>query len=93
MPKILIIGRFVFLLFGADINEKRKHIHVEIKKGRKRFVAKFWLEPEIKVEEKGNLSPKEIKIAKKLILENYDLLLIQVNKFLKSERIKTIIKK
>ena len=59
MPKLLIIKKYVFLLFSVDIFEHRNHIHVEVKKGHRRRVAKFWLEPEIELVDKGNLSDKD----------------------------------
>ena len=90
MPKLLIIKQFVFLLFAADLFEKRKHVHVEIRKGNRRYVAKFWLEPEIKLLKRGNLTDKELALAKKLINENYDILISQIEKFMRGEKIKTI---
>ena len=80
----------MFLLFAADLFEKRKHIHVEIRKGNRRYVAKFWLEPEIKLLKRGNLTDMELALAKKLINENYDVLISQIKKFMRGEKIKTI---
>ena len=80
----------MFLLFAADLFEGRKHIHVEVRKGNRRYVAKFWLEPEIKLLKRGNLSDKELTEARKLINENYDTLIKQINKFMRGKKIKTI---
>ena len=90
VPKLLIINQFVFLLFAADLFESRKHIHVEVRKGNRRYVAKFWLEPEVKLLKRGNLSDKELAQAGKLINENYDTLVKQIEKFMRGEKIKTI---
>ena len=90
MPKLLIIRNFIFLLFSVDVNEKRKHVHVEIRKGHKRRLAKFWLEPDVELFDKGNLSSKEIKEAEKMIYENYLLLISQIEKFFNGEDITTI---
>lgn len=90
MPKLLIIRKYVFLLFSVDIHEDRNHIHVEIKKGQRRRVAKFWLEPNIELVDKGNLSDKEINEAIKLIQDNIELLNTQIERFRKGEKIKTI---
>jgi len=70
MPKILIVGDVTFFIYSGDINEKRLHIHVEKKKGRYRKAAKFWLEPEIELVTRGNLSDKEINEVKKIIQMN-----------------------
>ena len=90
VPKLLIIQKFIFLLFSVDINENRRHIHVEIRKGHKRKLAKFWLVPKVEMFDKGNLTDKEIKEAEKLIHENYELLIMQIERFFKGEIITTI---
>lgn len=92
MPKLLIVRNFIFLLFSVDVNEKRKHIHVEMRKGHKRKLAKFWLEPKIELFDKGNLKDKELKEAEKIIQENYEILISQINKFFSGKKL-TIIKK
>jgi len=90
MPKILIVGDISFFIYSGDINEKRLHIHVEKKKGRFRKAAKFWLEPEIELENKGNLSGKEINEVKKIIEMNKDNLVQQMKNFYNGLEIKTI---
>lgn len=44
-------------MYGTDMNENRKHIHV----GKKSMtvLCKIWLEPTIEVAEKGELTIKE----------------------------------
>ncbi len=90
MPKVLKIRKFVFLFYSADVFEKRKHIHVELRKGKRRYTAKFWLEPEIESFIKGNLSNNEVVMAEKIIKENYDLLINQIEKIIKGEKIKMV---
>ena len=90
MPKILIVGDITFFIYSGDINEKRLHIHVEKKKGRYRRAAKFWLEPEIKLETKGNLSARGIREVMKIIEINKDILIKQIRSFYSGEEIKTI---
>ena len=52
MGKLLILARYVFLVYGSDIYETRKHIHVTFsRKGFKR-ACKFWLEPKLEIDEK-----------------------------------------
>lgn len=90
MPKLLIIRQFVFLFYSADFFEKRKHIHVELRKGKRRYVAKFWLEPKIELIVRGNLSNSEINQAQQLIVENLDLLINQIEKIMRGEKVKAI---
>jgi hypothetical protein len=92
MPKLLIIRKYVFLIYSSDISENRKHIHVESKKGRFRATAKFWLEPKIELVDKGNFNKAELKKIEKLIKENRELLIKQIDKFTKGIKVKTITK-
>lgn len=90
MPKLLIINQYVFLIYSSDLAENRRHVHVESKKGRFRRTAKFWLEPQIKVVEKGGFPGTELKKIENLIKENIKLLHEQIEKFGKGQKIKTI---
>ncbi|PCH65680.1 MAG: hypothetical protein COC01_09395 [Bacteroidetes bacterium] len=90
MPKLLIIGKFVFTIFSADIEEKRRHVHIISKKGRKYIVAKIWLEPNIEVEKTGNFSKEEINTILKLIEENSVIINEQLDLFYKGEKVKSI---
>lgn len=90
MPKLLIINQYVFLIYSSDLAENRKHVHVESKKGRFRRTAKYWLEPNIKVVDKGGFTGVELKKIGKLIKENLKLLNDQIEKFSKGQKIKTI---
>ncbi len=90
MPKLLIINQYVFLIYSSDLAENRKHVHVESKKGRFRRTAKFWLEPHIKIVDRGGFSLTELKKIENLIKENIKLLKVQIEKFGKGQKIKTI---
>ena len=90
MPKVLIVGDITFFIYSGDINEKRLHIHVEKRKGRHRKAAKFWLEPQIELETKGNLTEKEINEIKKLIRMNQNKLVNQIRNFYNGIEIRTI---
>jgi len=78
------------LIYSSDLSEKRKHDHVESRKGRFRRTAKFWLEPKILLFDKGAFSDKEINIIIKLIEDNLELLNKQIYKFSKGLKVKTI---
>jgi hypothetical protein len=90
MPKLLIIRSFLFVIYSADIAEKRRHIHVESKKSRFRVSAKWWLEPDIELVNPGNYSLKEINEIEQLINENKELLQNQIDLFLKGEKVTPI---
>ncbi len=90
MPKLLIINNYEFLIYSSDLAENRKHVHVISKKGRYRTTAKFWLEPAVKIVEKGNFSETELKKIEIIISKNIKLLNSQIEKFGSGKRIKTI---
>jgi len=91
MPKLLIVGGYIFVIYSADIAENRRHIHIESKKGRFRKSAKFWLEPKIELVDKGNFQIKEISFIKKIIVENINILNAQIDKFLSGKKVEVII--
>lgn len=90
MPKLLISKWIEYFIFSGHIKESRKHIHVSVKKGRNRQIAKFWLEPRIEVFDKGKLSVKEINEIIKDIDKNYIILIKQLDKFVSGEKVKVI---
>jgi hypothetical protein len=92
MGKLLILAKYVFLIYGSDIFEPRKHIHVTYNhRGFKRS-CKFWLEPEISLDESktGDFSDKELREIENLIRENQELLEGQLDLFYKNELVKAI---
>lgn len=66
MPKLVKYGKYVFLIYSADLSENRKHIHVEARKGRFRKSAKFWLEPDVELGDSGDFTIRELKIILRL---------------------------
>ncbi|MEX8548154.1 MAG: DUF4160 domain-containing protein [Mucilaginibacter sp.] len=92
MGKLLILSRYIFLIYATDIYESRKHIHVAYNyKGPIRS-CKFWLEPDIKLDEnkKGGFTTKELLEIKNLIVEHQNLLLKQLALFYNHQQIKII---
>ena len=92
MGKLLILARYVFLVYGSDIYETRRHIHVTFShKGFKR-ACKFWLAPKIELDEKkrGNFSEVELNEIKKLVTEHKDILLKQLELFYSNAPVKAI---
>ncbi|MBS1639602.1 MAG: DUF4160 domain-containing protein [Bacteroidetes bacterium] len=92
MGKLLILLKYVFLVYSIDINETRKHIHVTYNIAGYKQSCKFWLEPEVELDEnkKGNFTEIELREIKKLIEENFDVLLNQLQLFYEGKTVKSI---
>ena len=90
MGKLLILSKYIFLVFSADINEKRRHIHITDKKGNLEKLCKYWLEPEIVLEYNYGFNEKELNKIKKLIKDNFVIINNQLDKFFSGEPVKSI---
>jgi hypothetical protein len=62
MGKLLILSRYIFLIYGSDIYESRKHIHVTYNRRGFKRACKFWLEPTIEIDsnKKGEFTTIEL---------------------------------
>ena len=92
MGKLLILAKYIFLIYGSDIHETRRHIHItHARRGYKKS-CKFWLEPEIQIDEnkKGEFTQKELREIEKLIHEHKELLLQQLEEFYKGKQVTAI---
>ena len=74
------------MIFSSDLSEKRKHIHIEARKGRFRKSAKFWLEPEIELVDPGDFRKKEINELLNLVKANKAIIESQIRKFLSGKK-------
>lgn len=92
MGKVLILIKYIFLIYSVDIHEARKHIHVTYNKAGYKKSCKFWVEPEVQLDEnkKGDFSEIELREIRKLIVENKELILRQLALFYKGEPVKSI---
>ena len=92
MGKLLILTRYIFLIYSVNINESRKHIHVTFNRKGYKKSCKFWLEPEAILDEnkKGEFSVKELKEIKELVIENKLVLLAQLELFYTNHLVKAI---
>jgi len=92
MGKILILTKYVFLIYSVDINELRKHIHVTYNVAGYKKSCKFWLEPKVEADEnkKGDFTEMELKEIEKLVNENKETILQQLNLFYKGIPVKSI---
>ncbi|MBX2897154.1 MAG: DUF4160 domain-containing protein [Cyclobacteriaceae bacterium] len=92
MGKVLILANYIFLIYGTDIYEKRKHIHVTYAHRGYKRACKFWLDPEITLDtnKKGDFSESEFNEIKKLIIEHKELLINQLELFYSNQPVKAI---
>jgi len=88
--KLLILSKYIFLIYGSDISELRRHIHVTYAHRGYKQSCKFWLDPEIALDEnkKGEFTDKELREMEKLILENKALLERQLDLFYSHQPVK-----
>ncbi|MCF8370788.1 MAG: DUF4160 domain-containing protein [Bacteroidales bacterium] len=92
MGKLLILSKYIFLIFSSDILEDRKHIHVSFAHKGYKTTCKFWLEPVIEIDEnkQGDFSKKELIEIEKLIIEHKEILLGQLELFFEMKPVKAI---
>src|SRR6266487_4090790 len=92
MGKLLILAKYIFLIYGSDILEDRKHIHVTYTHRGFKRACKFWLEPAVALDpnKKGDFTEKELNEIEKLVEQNKDLLMSQLDLFYKQQPVKAI---
>lgn len=92
MGKILILSKYVFLIYSIDIIELRKHIHVTYNVAGYKKSCKFWLEPEVELDEnkKGTFTEIELREIEKLVKENKEIIVRQLHLFYAGLPIKSI---
>ncbi|MFN0049589.1 MAG: DUF4160 domain-containing protein [Cytophagales bacterium] len=82
----------MFLLYGSDINELRRHIHaIYVRKGYKSS-CKFWLEPDILLDKnkRGDFTEKQLKEIEDINQKNEPLLMDLLNKFYNQDKIEAV---
>jgi hypothetical protein len=92
MGKILILLKYVFLIYSVDMIERRRHIHITYNAGGYKKSCKFWLEPEIELDRKkqGDFSENELREIEKLIEKNLKIILQQLDLFYAGKVVKSI---
>ena len=87
-----MLSKYVFLIYGLDIYEKIRHIHVTYNHRGFKRACKFWLEPLIELDghKKGDFSDQELVEINKLIQENKAILNEQLDKFYAQLPVKAI---
>jgi hypothetical protein len=63
MPKLAYIGAFIVFIVSYDLQERR-HVHIARTKNGFQRTAKFWLEPELELFERGDFTDKELRHIK-----------------------------
>ena len=66
MPTALRIGPYRFYFYSYDCSERR-HMHVD----RENWSAKFWLDPDVALEENHGYSRKELRDLERILRENF----------------------
>lgn len=92
MGKLLILARYIFLVYGSDILETRRHVHVTYAhRGHKRS-CKFWLEPEVEMDrnKQGDFTSQELREIENLINEHKSTLMEQLNRFHEHKEVEAI---
>jgi hypothetical protein len=92
MGKLLILEKYIFLVYGSDILEKRRHVHVTFAHRGYKRACKFWLEPDIALDpaKPGDFSEKDLNEIKKLVVEHKATLLKQLDLFYNHIPVKAI---
>ena len=92
MPKILlyITAKVIwqFLFWNTDYHENRAHVHVG-KRSTERL-CKIWLEPNVELAEKGDLTDAQAKEVVEIAKQYCAKLLSQWNHFKQGETIRII---
>ena len=74
MGKLLILTNYIFLIYGSDIYESRKHVHVTYAHQGFKRSCKFWLEPSIFLASNRGVKPHDLRQIERLIFENQQIL-------------------
>ncbi len=92
MGKILILFKYIFIIYSIHINETRRHIHVTKNVAGYKKSCKFWIEPIIKLDEnkKGDYNEMELREIEKLIEKNKEVILQQLELFYAGKPVKSI---
>jgi hypothetical protein len=89
MPKLLIYRAiWTFVMFGTDVYENRRHVHVG-RKGTEKL-CKIWLEPGVEIAKAGELSVSEQREVLEIALQFKDRLLENWEKVRRGEKVEIL---
>lgn len=69
MPKVLVINGFRFFFFSNE-GDPLEPCHIHVRKGN--GLAKFWIEPQVRLAESIAFSAKDLRFIEQTINENLD---------------------
>lgn len=84
MPKLAIFKNYNFFIVSFDLSE-RLHVHVAKEQNFKKL-AKFWLSPDVELENAGNLTETEITLILKIIKRHRNALIENIEAFRHGEK-------
>ena len=88
-----LLHHISFVVFSADINENRRHIHA-VKAQKDTKICKYWIEhkgqKDISMEYNYGFTRKELNKIEKLVNENYEIINKQLDDFYKGLTVKSI---
>jgi len=89
VPKLLIYRAvWIFTIFGTDIFENRKHVHIG-RKGTEQL-CKVWLEPDVEMAKSGELSLSEQREVLQITVLYREELIQQWEQFLSGQKVEII---
>ena len=92
MPKAFVYATakviWTFLFYGTDNNESRAHVHVG--KRNTEHLCKIWLEPDVELVEKGDLTDAQAKEVVAIVRKYREKLLRQWTLFKQGKAIRVI---
>ena len=92
MGKIIILKKYIILIFSIDFFENRRHVHVSNKAGKEKL-CKFWLEEKgkrkITLSKNDGFTIKELNVIEEYIIKNIEYIEEQLDNFYNGKQITT----
>jgi hypothetical protein len=89
MPKLAYIGAFIVFIVSYDLQERR-HVHIARTKNGFQRTAKFWLEPELELFERGDFTDKELRHIKNALRVHQDAIGEQITAFSQGVKVRPL---
>ena len=89
MPKLAYIGDFIVFIVSYDLQE-RSHVHIARTKNGFQRTAKFWLEPEVDLFERGDFTDKELRHIADALREHHDAIRKQIEAFAEGVKVRPL---
>jgi hypothetical protein len=89
MPKLAYIGAFLVFIVSFDLQERR-HVHIARTKDGFQRTAKFWLEPDVELFERGDFTDKELRTIQAALQEHRGIISKQINDFSQGKKVRPL---